>query len=242
MANELSDFVQAPNQGLHPEVYEIENNAMDRSGVLFARLQDLAPWDGKVLLDLGCGTGYWLPKYLSNSGTVIGVEPDVNLLEAARARSARVQVHRGSAEHLPFADESLDVIHARFAYFFPSSTNDCSAGVAEALRVLRPGGSLVVIDNDQQHGQFASLLQRSPWAEAQGESSYTNAWWENQGATRHEVMSSWTFDSAEDLARVLQMEFPAQLANEWITEHPQAAQLSYGYVIYQVRKEAIDVE
>ncbi|MFC0420296.1 hypothetical protein ACFFHP_07030 [Glutamicibacter ardleyensis] len=74
MANELSDFVQAPNQGLHPEVYETENNAMDRSGVLFARLQDLAPWDGKGLLDLGCGTGYWLLKCLTDFRTFIGVD------------------------------------------------------------------------------------------------------------------------------------------------------------------------
>lgn len=242
MTNELSDFVQAPNQGLHPEVYEIENNAMDRSGALFARLEDLAPWDGKNLLDLGCGTGYWLPKYLSDSGTVIGVEPDANLLQAARARSAHIQVHQGSAEHLPCADESLDVIHARFAYFFPSPKNDCSAGVAEALRVLRPGGSFLVIDNDQQHGEFASLLQSSPWAAAQGESNYTNAWWEDHGATRHEVMSSWKFDSVQDLASVLHIEFPTQLANEWIARHPQATQLSYGYVIYQIRKEATDAQ
>jgi hypothetical protein len=101
---------------------------------------------------------------------------------------------------------------------------------------------LLVIDNDHQQGEFASLLQSSPWAAAQGESNYTRGWWEDQGATRHEVMSSWKFDSVEDLASVLHIEFPAQLAHEWIAEHPQATELSYSYVIYFVRKEATDVQ
>ncbi|PRA11283.1 methylase [Arthrobacter sp. MYb211] len=236
MANELGDFLPAPNQGADPEVYEIENSALDRTGVLFARLCSLAPWAGKVLLDLGCGSGYWLPKYLTEHGTVLGVEPDLRLLDAARARSSRVQVLHGSAEHLPLADSSVAVVHARFAYFFPSANYDCTAGLREVLRVLRPGGSLLVIDNDHQHGEFASLLRQSPWASDQGEDDYIRRWWAAQGAQRHEVMSSWEFDSTEDLAKVLGLEFPADLAQQWIAQHPLATELSYGYVLYHVRK------
>ncbi|WP_404286499.1 class I SAM-dependent methyltransferase [Glutamicibacter arilaitensis] len=239
MTSELGDFLPAPNQGAHPEVYEIENNALDRSGVLFARLRSLAPWDGRVLLDLGCGTGFWLPKYLTEQGTVIGVEPDLNLLPAARERSPKVQVLHGSAEHLPLLDASVDVVHARFAYFFPSPNYDCAAGLREVLRVLRPGGSLLVIDNDHQHGQFATLLRQSIWASTQGEDDYIQRWWAAQGAQRHEVMSSWNFDSTKDLAQVLHLEFPAELAQGWISQHPDSTELSYGYVLYHVRKSQL---
>ena len=74
----------------------------------------------------------------------------------------------GSAEHIPLGGASVDVVHARFAYFFPTPGNDCSAGLSEVMRVLRPGGTLVVIDNDQSNGDFADLLAASSAAETQG--------------------------------------------------------------------------
>jgi SAM-dependent methyltransferase len=70
--------------------------------------------------------------------------------DLAHARSTGAQVLAGSAGHLPLPDASVDVIHARFAYFFPPG---CDAGLAEALRALRLGGTLVVVDNDRRdHG------------------------------------------------------------------------------------------
>ncbi len=44
-----------------------------------------------------------------------GVEPDPRLLPLAAARDPRVRVLRGSAEHIPLPDHSVDVVHARFA-------------------------------------------------------------------------------------------------------------------------------
>lgn len=73
---------------------------------------------------------------------MVGVEPDPTLLPLARSRPGGATVHAGSAEHVPFPDASVDVVHAR-AYFFPPG---CDAGLAEVLRVLRPGGALVVVD------------------------------------------------------------------------------------------------
>jgi len=76
------------------------------------------------VVDRGCGTGYWLPGYLEQARAVIGVEPDSSLIETAEGRDPRVQVlfgsgRVGSAEHIPLADALVDVVHARFAYFFP---------------------------------------------------------------------------------------------------------------------------
>ncbi|GAB3565827.1 class I SAM-dependent methyltransferase [Spelaeicoccus albus] len=230
--NAPADFAKAPNQGLHPELYEIENAAIDHDDTLWHELIGAAPWAGKRIVDLGCGTGYWLPRYAADAREVIGIEPDAALLPAARARSGGATVLRGSAEHIPLPGDSVDVVHARFAYFFPSDENDCDPGLDEVMRVLRPGGSLVVIDNDQRRGEFADLLAESSWADAQGEGRAIHRWWADRGAETNPVMSSWSFDSRADLAAVLRMEFPSEVAGDWLARHPDATGLSYGYLLH----------
>lgn len=168
-------------------MYEVENQAIDHEGTLWQVLQETADLAGRTVLDLGCGSGFWLARYAGAAGSVIGVEPDPGLLELARQRVQRealanVEVTHGSAEHLPLEDASVDVVHARFAYFFPTPTNDCLRGLREALRVLKPGGTLVVIDNDQSHGEFADLLRASvPAQHSQGSGDYIRNWWAARG-------------------------------------------------------------
>jgi SAM-dependent methyltransferase len=152
------DYRFAPNIGGHPDVYEIENRALDGAGHVLDALRALAPWAGKTIVDLGCGTGFWLAKYAGQAARVIGIEPD----PAVRARAVQAaaelpgtEVRAGSAEHTGLPDRSADVVHARFAYFFPPGTD---AGLTEVLRVLRPGGRLIAVDNDYRWGEFAELL------------------------------------------------------------------------------------
>lgn len=227
----LDDFVPSGNQAADPEIYEIENAAIDREGVLWSALQAQAPWADRVLLDLGCGTGFWLPRP-HEAAEVIGVEPDVSLLEAARNRPGGARVLHGSAEHLPLPDSSVDVVHARFAYFFPGPDFDPTPGLVEVGRVLRPGGRLVVIDNDTEAGEFAELLRASPWAAAQGQDTYARQWWAKQGADTTAVLSSWEFDARDDLTAVLHLEFPEDLARGWLERHPDRTGLSYGYLLH----------
>jgi SAM-dependent methyltransferase len=224
----FSDFRPAPNQGARPDLYELENQAIDPDGLVLAAMRALAPWAGKTLVDLGCGSGYWLPGYAAQAGAVIGIEPDPALLPLAAARDPRARVLPGSAEHLPLGDASVDVVHARFAYFWPPG---CAAGLAEVLRVLKPGGTLVVVDNDQRAGEFAELLRAAANA-ALGQADTTDAWWAARGASRTEVMSRWQFSSRNDFEAVLRLEFPADVADRWLADHPDAFGLSYGYVLF----------
>jgi SAM-dependent methyltransferase len=226
------DFRHAPNLAGRPELYELENRALDPEGLVLAAMRSLAPWSGRTLVDLGCGSGYWLPGYADEAALVIGVEPDPALLDLAARRDRRARALAGSAEHIPLEDASVDVVHARFAYFWPPG---CEAGLAEVLRVLTPGGTLVVVDNDQRHGEFAELL-RSAANAAQGRADTTDAWWAERGARRVEVMSRWLFDSRADLEAVLRLEFPAQVAGAWLAGHPGALGLTYGYVLFAISK------
>jgi ubiquinone/menaquinone biosynthesis C-methylase UbiE len=228
----FSDFRPAPNQGGRPDLYELENRAIDPDGLVLQAMRELAPWAGRTLVDLGCGSGYWLPGYAAEAGTVIGVEPDPALLPLAEARDRRVRVVPGSAEHIPLGDASVDVVHARFAYFWPPGGQ---AGLTEVLRVLRPGGTLVVVDNDHRAGEFAGLL-RAAGGTAQGQADVTDAWWAARGAARTPVMSRWEFGSRSDLAAVLGLEFPAGVAGAWMADHPEVLGLSYGYVLFAVMR------
>jgi SAM-dependent methyltransferase len=229
----LPDFVPAPNQGGNIALYEVENQALDPGGHVLAAMRARAPWSGRALLDLGCGSGYWLRGYADEAAEVIGVEPDAGLLPHAVARDPRVRVLRGSAERIPLADGSVDVVHARFAYFFPPG---CDAGLAEVMRVLRPGGTLVVVDNDLRHGEFAGLLRASVQAAPQGGGDKADRWWAARGADRRTVHSEWRFSSRDDFEAVLRMEFPVEVADSWLDAHPRTVGLSYSYALFAIDK------
>jgi SAM-dependent methyltransferase len=229
------DWRFAPNIGQHPASYELENEAFDRAGHVLTAMRAVAPWAGRTIVDLGCGTGYWLRRYAEQAARVLGIEPDPALRTAAAQSAAdleNTEVLAGSAEHIPLPDASVDVVHARFAYFFPPGTD---AGLTEVLRVLRPGGCLVAVDNDYRWGEFALLLAAAAVQPPLRTAAAVDAWWRDRGAARHEVRSELRFASHADLAAVLRIEFPAEVATAWLRRHPAATGLSYGYVLFSVR-------
>ena len=238
LAHDLAPFPDwrfAPNIGKHPASYQLENEALDRAGHVLAAMRAIAPWADRTIVDLGCGTGYWLARYSEDASRIIGIEPDPALRTAAVQAAAdlpNAEVLAGSAEHIPLPDASADVVHARFAYFFPPGAD---AGLAEVLRVLRPGGHLVAVDNDYRWGEFALLLAAAAVRPPQQTAAAVDAWWRDRGATRHEVQSELRFATHADLAAVLHIEFSAQVATAWLSRHPAATGLSYGYVLFSVR-------
>ena len=252
------DWRFAPNIGGHPDVYEVENRALDPDGYVLDAMRRLAPWNGRRLLDLGCGTGFWLPGYARDAARVTGVEPDPVLRARAAARIRDVpgaEVLSGSAEHLPLPDRGVDVVHARFAYFLapgsepraPGRGNSArggethspagaDAGLAEIMRVLTPGGGLIVVENDYLWGEFAGILAAGSAKPPRETAAAVDAWWRQRGATRHEVRTQWRFASRADLAAVLHIEVPAGAARAWLSRNPSATSLSCGYVLYRVTR------
>jgi SAM-dependent methyltransferase len=99
---------------------------------------------GKHVLELGCGAGQWSVWLAGRGARVTGIDISGRQLEHARRNVAAngVQVHllHGSAESLPFADATFDLLlsdHGAMSWGDPDRT------VPEAARVLRPGGVLV---------------------------------------------------------------------------------------------------
>jgi len=99
----------------------------------------------------------------------------------------------------------------------------------------------VVIDNDNDHerGEFAAVLNASPWAAVFGRGGYPTRWWAENGATTTAVMSAWQFENRESLERVLRLEFPEPLATGWLADHPDRSGLSYGYLLHTWRETGV---
>lgn len=124
-------------------------------------MRRIAPWTGKVLLDCGAGTGFHIERFHHEAAQVVAVEPDPDLRLALMQRIVdrrltRTSVLGASAESMPLRDHSVDIGHARFAYFFGPG---CEPGLAELRRILRPGGTAFIIDNDLRRGTFAAWVR-----------------------------------------------------------------------------------
>lgn len=229
---ELEDWVRAPNIAGNVDTYELENEALARDGRLDAALRDVQNWSGQRLLDIGCGTGFWLPRYAAEASHVVGVEPDDRLVDLAADRTGllpNAEVLRGSAEHLPVDFSTVDVAHARFAYFFGEGAD---AGLEEVRRVLEPGGVFVAVDNDWGWGRFAELLRDATGGNADIDPEATDEWWRDRGAQRVNVKGGWQARSPGELERILRIEFPGDVVDRYVGRHPDASSLSYGFALF----------
>lgn len=215
---------RSPNIWDSPATYEIENNGVDRAGLIEAAMRDVADWTGRDVLDVGCGTGFHLPRFAATARSVVGVEPHPPLAAIARRRTRRLQnavVAEGSAADLPLEAGSVDIAHARWAYFFGPG---CEPGLAELARVVRPGGAAFVIDNDATTSTFGSWFRRG-FGEV--DPAAVEAFWIAQGWQRERLLVDWSFDSREDFEAVVRIELPTAVADEVLLEHPDATGVDY---------------
>lgn len=216
--------VASPNIWRWPKTYELENRALDPDGRIEEAMTAIRPWDRGVVLDVGCGTGFHLPRFAARGGRVIGVEPHAGLARAARSRIGAatalraagprdVTVRVGAAQALPVPDTSVDVVHARFAYFLGPG---CEPGLRELSRVLRRGGAAFVIDIDATASTYGRWFRR--WKPSY-DPREVERFWGRHGFTREPLAVRWRFSRREDLAAVLRIEFPPELAARFLAEH-----------------------
>lgn len=108
----------------------------------------LALQPGEQVLDIGSGPGFLaaeMAEEVGADGRVHGIDPSDSLLAIARRRGTTVDYSPGDALALPFDDEQFDVVVATQVYEY---VDDIDRALAEARRVLRPGGRLLVLDTD----------------------------------------------------------------------------------------------
>ena len=223
---------RSPNIQTDPNIYEIENRAVDQQGLIERAMREIASWEGRIVADMGCGTGYYLPLFHDEAAHVFGVEPHDESRLKAMARVAdlglqKASVLTGSAEQSLFRDHAIGIYHSRFAYFWPPN---CAGGIRELDRIMHPGGTAFIIDNDYRDGEFASWLQQikgNKWL-PQGEQE---RFWASFGFHSRKVESEWQFDSRQDLEKVVMLEFGKKLG-ESILSTQLGTRVEYVFRLY----------
>lgn len=227
----LHEARRSPNIWDHPGTYEIENRAADPDGSLWSAMEAVVSWTGRDVLDLGCGTGFHLPLFARTARTVRGVEPNPDLVALAARRTRRlptVEVIEGLAQEIPVSDRSVDVLHARWAYFFGPG---CEPGLAEIDRVLAPGGTALIVDNDPTRSTFGRWFAAGfPSIDAAAVADF----WAARGWSREQVDMGWRFESREDLEAVVRLELPPTVAETALADH-QGLEVEYAVNLWWKR-------
>jgi demethylmenaquinone methyltransferase / 2-methoxy-6-polyprenyl-1,4-benzoquinol methylase len=120
-------------------------------------LRRLAMGDAARILDIGCGTGVLEEMDLFGCSEVVGIDITSGMLRLAQKKDLRSVCMLGlaDAEHLPFADESFDLV---VSCYVPKYC-DTRTFVEELARVLKPGGRVALYDSTMPRGLVAPLLK-----------------------------------------------------------------------------------
>jgi ubiquinone/menaquinone biosynthesis C-methylase UbiE len=103
-----------------------------------------------TILDVGCGGGRTVSKLaaIATQGKVCGIDYSDDSVAVSKKTNARgidlgrVEIREGSVSRLPFSNDVFDLVTAvETHYFWP----DLAADTREVLRVLKPGGALIMI-------------------------------------------------------------------------------------------------
>jgi ubiquinone/menaquinone biosynthesis C-methylase UbiE len=108
------------------------------------KVLDLFDQSGRTVLDVGCGPGVMAAELLARGCRFYGIDPSEQTISIARHRFADredARFVRGDAGTLPFADNFFDAVLCMGVI---DSVPDASNAIAEMMRVLKPGGTLIV--------------------------------------------------------------------------------------------------
>jgi SAM-dependent methyltransferase len=164
-----------------PDLHARLGDVFDPDRRVLEALERIVPLSGKRIADVGTGIGHYPVLLARRTGRTYGVEADVGLLEEARRRvrdvhQPNIRIVEGEPEHLPLRDGAVDLVLSGLIQPHDGSL----AAIAEAFRVLRPGGRLVVIGY-YGRDDLVDLLEPEVVADALSATQRRTGWWLRNG-------------------------------------------------------------
>jgi SAM-dependent methyltransferase len=164
-----------------PSLHARLGAAIDPERKVLAALERITPLSGRRIADVGTGIGHYAMLLARRTGRTYGIESDRELLAVARRRAAEahqpnLRIVEGEPTALPLRDGAVDVVLTSGIEPDDSSL----PAVAEAMRVLRGGGRLVVISY-YGRDDLASLLEPEVVTHAREATQRRTGWWLRNG-------------------------------------------------------------
>lgn len=162
------DFARGDDRGfapvLHPGAPDWFNEAVDRlQSKAWNRVLDCcALGKNASVLDVGCGTGRWVRRLGQREFSVVGFDQSPLMLRLAQERGTRSPLFAGEVQNLPFRDESFDCVSAiTVVQHIPPSQQ--GPALREMIRVLRPGGYLILFELIRGQGPHVFSRPAADW-------------------------------------------------------------------------------
>lgn len=129
-----------------------------------AALKQIAIEPGMKILDVGCGTGSLTIAAKQNQGvdgTVVGIDPSSNMIDLAQQKAVKagveVDFQVGVIEKIEFEENHFDVVlSSLMMHHLPDELK--KSGLQEVYRVLKPNGTLLIVELDPSAFSLASLV------------------------------------------------------------------------------------
>jgi SAM-dependent methyltransferase len=150
-ANVARSYAAADARGfapvLHPDAPTWFNCTIDRLQEKSWRkgLKCCGARDHSFVLDVGCGTGRWLRRYLQQQFRAVGLDATQDMLRRAIIGGLACPVVVGQAQNIPFQSGSFELVSAVTVVQHISLQDQCDV-LKEMSRILQPGGHLMLIE------------------------------------------------------------------------------------------------
>jgi SAM-dependent methyltransferase len=164
-----------------PELHARLTAAIDPDRKVLDALERITPLSGRRIADVGTGIGHYPMLLARRTGRTYGIEADPTLRAEARRRAAsshqpNIRIVEGQPTALPLRDGAVDIVLTSGI----APDDGSLPAIREALRVLRPGGRLVVIGY-YGRDDIGSLLEPEVVAQSIEATRRRTGWWLRNG-------------------------------------------------------------
>jgi ubiquinone/menaquinone biosynthesis C-methylase UbiE len=124
-----------------------QHTQLVRDAIAELTREKMFPLENRRVADIGCGSGRWLLEFAQwDASDLHGIDLDESQIQRARERFPSADLHTGDARHLPWADDSFDLV-SQFTLFTSILNDTVKKQIAqEMLRVVRPNGVILWFD------------------------------------------------------------------------------------------------